>query len=316
MSFTGDGDRVRQLFDAEIKAMLQCYEHFEKLVPANGRAGAAHSGEDGRYVEALLRQYLQKYLPRDLEVLTGFILRPAVITARDGYERDGKKDSTSSQLDMIIYDTAHYPLFHRFENNVIASPEGVVAVLSVKKHLRRGNVATECANLAKVADLCRCKDQDDKPSRGPFLGIVAMDTIFTQQKDKKTIDMSTEDVIPEILNEIQTAYESAMPYFDRIVGYVGALKRWGITKRRPPNDDEKQVAAMSHVVHETVSKRLDWGFQYILSGILSVYYDKTRGQSRRRPGFTAFESPPDQANQFFIPYKGIYLPSDSWQKLR
>jgi hypothetical protein len=40
--------------------------------------------------------------------------------------------------------------------------------------------------------------------------------------------------------------------------------------------------------------QLHQGFQYILSGILSVYYDKTRG-GVKRPGYTAFAAKPATA---------------------
>ena len=36
---------------------------FQVLIPADGREGAAHTGEDGMYVEALLKSYIQKFLP-------------------------------------------------------------------------------------------------------------------------------------------------------------------------------------------------------------------------------------------------------------
>lgn len=315
MDFKSEGASLRHLFDAEIRTLLLCYEHFEKLVPGDGRSGSAHAGEDGRYVESLLRQHLQKYLPRDLEVLTGFILRPAIITGKDGAEREGKGDRKSRQLDIIVYDTAHYPLFQRFENNVVAPPEGVVAVLSVKKHLRSGNVKAECESLGDVADLCRCKDHAGQVIRGPFLGIVAMDSAFEKVVDKKRVAKSSEVVIAEVLEELRLACQNPIPYFDRVVGYIGALKKWGITKRRPSLGDNQRNAAMSHIIHETDNAAADWGLQFILSGILSVYYDKSRGQNRRRPGFTAFESSPNQVSQTLIPINGLYLPNDSWDQL-
>ena len=33
------------------------------LIPAKNRNGADHNGEDGRYVETLIREYLKRYLP-------------------------------------------------------------------------------------------------------------------------------------------------------------------------------------------------------------------------------------------------------------
>lgn len=73
-----DGKRIREYWSNEMQALLDTYKQFQVLIPAENRNGADHNGEDGRYVETLIREYLKRYLPKDLEVLTGFILRPAV----------------------------------------------------------------------------------------------------------------------------------------------------------------------------------------------------------------------------------------------
>lgn len=79
-----DGSRVRDFLSGDITALLATYEQFERLVPHSEHAGAGHPGEDGRYVEALIRAYLKKSLPLSLQVSTGFILRPAVKTGLNG----------------------------------------------------------------------------------------------------------------------------------------------------------------------------------------------------------------------------------------
>ena len=42
-----DGARVRQFMENEVEAMLKTYEQFQILIPAEGKNGAAHPGEDG-----------------------------------------------------------------------------------------------------------------------------------------------------------------------------------------------------------------------------------------------------------------------------
>lgn len=71
--------------------MLKTYRQFQVLIPADGREGAAHPGEDGMYVEALLKSYIQKFLPAGLEVMTGFILRPG------GQDREREKGADRGQ---------------------------------------------------------------------------------------------------------------------------------------------------------------------------------------------------------------------------
>jgi hypothetical protein len=148
-----DGERVRLALAAEARAFMARYNQFATLLPAADTEGAAHRGEDGRFVEALVRGFLRQVLPKSLAVAAGFVLRPAVKTGVNGRERRGSLDSHSTQLDIIVYDAAHYPVFHELEGTVILPPEAVVAIISVKKNLRDADIAAECSALAKAAQL-------------------------------------------------------------------------------------------------------------------------------------------------------------------
>lgn len=129
-----DGKRIQMYMDREAKSMLEVYQQFQELLPSAEQNAAVHKGEDGRYVESLIRNYLRKFLPVGLEVLTGFILRPAVKTGVNNRSRRVEQDQHSTQLDIIVYDSSHYPIFQRFDrDNVIVPPEGVIAIISVKK---------------------------------------------------------------------------------------------------------------------------------------------------------------------------------------
>ncbi|TQL15019.1 hypothetical protein FBY58_1765 [Zymomonas mobilis] len=110
-----DGDRIREYWSNEVDALVKVYKQFETLVPASKGAGSQHKGEDGRYVEDLVREYLTRFLPKDLEVLTGFILRPAVKTGLKGKERNFENDLSSTQLDIIIYDSGDFR--HMIQND-------------------------------------------------------------------------------------------------------------------------------------------------------------------------------------------------------
>ena len=161
-----DGQRLQVFWNQEVNSLLAIYRQFETLLPNPTTAGAEHRGEDGRYVETLVRSYLQKYLPKDLEVLTGFILRPAVKLGDNDRSRKGDQDRHTTQLDIIIYDTGTYPVFQRMGDTVIAPPEGVVAILSVKKTLRDAEVAEECKALMEASRACRCDERVPDKRRG------------------------------------------------------------------------------------------------------------------------------------------------------
>lgn len=269
-----DGTRIQKYWSNEMQAMLDTYKQFQILIPAEGRNGAAHNGEDGRYVETLIREYLKRYLPKELEVLTGFILRPAVKTGLRNRNRKNEKDSHSTQLDILIYDSGRYPVFQRFGENVIVPPEGVVGIISVKKNLHENDIVHEAQALKAASKLCRCINDDGDPVRGPFLALVAMDSFEKRIK-------ATEQWIFEKLVGV---YSKENDCFDDLLGYIGSLNGWSIFKKRPKN---REVGEFIYFKHN--EKELHMGFQFLLTGILSVYYDKTRNYISR-PGFTAFPS--------------------------
>lgn len=177
-------------------------------------------------------------------------------------------------LDILIYDTGKYPVFQRFGENVIVPPEGGVGIISVKKNLRESDITHEAQVLKAASKLCHCINDDEQSVRGLFLALVAMDSF---EKKIKT----TEQWIFEKLAEV---YSKENDYFDDLLGYIGSLNSWSIFKRRPNIGDVGEFIYFKHNEEE-----LHMGFQFLLTGILSVYYDKTRNYISR-PGFTEFPS--------------------------
>jgi hypothetical protein len=273
-----DGKRIQQYWGKEVDALVEIYQQFERLIPNEKTEGSAHKGEDGRYVEELIRQYLKRYLPTSIEVLTGFILRPAVKTGLDGRERKKETDSHSTQLDIIVFDSGSYPVFQRFGDSVIVPPEGVLAIISVKKHLNDNDIKNESEALKHASELCFTKGQDEQYIRGPFLSIISV---------KSNIDKKRTDKCDWIFKELEETYKTnPKPYFDQLIGYIGALDEWSIFKKRPKGEDIKS-AEYIYFKHSDTETHL--GLQFILTGILSVFYDPTRS-GVNRPGFTGFPS--------------------------
>ncbi len=272
-----DGSRVRALLSSNTKALIFTYDQFESLVPSNRAAGSAHAAEDGKFVESLLRRYLRELLPEDLDIATGFILRPAVKTGVDGRERLKEKDRHSTQLDILVFDRNKYPVFKRFEGTVVVPPESVVAIISVKKNLSTSDIQKECKALKEVSALCRTLDSKNKKRRGPYLALVGMDY---RSPPKKT------SLAKKIFCEIQKSYQSTRPKFDDLIGLVGTIKGVSVFKTRPPQDDTEHAR---FICIEHKGDEEYWTLQLLLTGILSVFYDPSRS-SLRRPGFSGFES--------------------------
>ncbi|MFT6793413.1 MAG: hypothetical protein ACJAR1_001409 [Rubritalea sp.] len=276
-----DGKRIREYFSTEVEALLATYRQFQILIPSETTSGAAHSGEDGRYVESLITAYLRKFLPKELEILTGFILRPAVKTGINGKHREGDSDTHSSQLDIIVYDSSKFPVYQRFEANVIVPPEGVIAVFSVKKHLRDADIVNECSALKKVSELCVGHDSKGVKIRNPYLGLISMESLIK----KGGIDTkSNECTTSWIFKKLEEVYGDNSGFED-LVGYVGSFSDWSIFKKRPSQANDKAEFVL--LEHKDEENHL--ALQFLLTGVLSVYYDPSRNTTPR-PGFTAFES--------------------------
>ena len=268
-----DGTTIQNFFQQEALSMLDAYKNFETLIPSPRGAGAEHKGEDGRFVENLIRNFLSKYLPKELEVLTGFIARPAVKIGKNDRSRRNEKDNHSTQLDIVIYNSAHYPVFLRSNDMVIVPPEGVIGIISVKKTLNPEDIRHELCALKEASKLCRSNSL-----RGPYLALVSMDNNIIRKRPE-TIDW--------IYNNMKSLYDADNDLaFDDMVGYIGAVKHWSIFKARPTKT-EPQEAKYMMFKHDNIENHL-W-LQFLLTGILSVYYDNSR-TNITRPGFTSFPS--------------------------
>lgn len=269
-----DGTRIQNYFQQEALSMLDAYKNFETLIPSPKGAGAEHKGEDGRFVENLIRSFLSKYLPKELEVLTGFIVRPAVKIGKNNRSRNNEKDSHSTQLDIIIYNSAQFPVFLRSNDTVLVPPEGVICIISVKKTLNEGDIEHELFALKEASKLCRCGN-----IRGPYLALVSMDS---------KINKKNPDTFEWIFSKMKSLYEVDEDLgFDDMIGYIGALKLWSIFKKRPTKNNSKEARFVMFKHDDNTGNHL-W-LQFLLTGILSVYYDNSR-TNITRPGFTSFPS--------------------------
>lgn len=116
--------------------------------------GNHHWGEDGRYKEILLMNYLRRILPNTVSVGTGFVRID---------------DTLTSQIDIIVY-TNDLPLLFQEGDFIIATPQNVVAIIEVKSKLYRAKFA-EIVEKANSNGKTICSKLD----RGLFNGIFAYD---------------------------------------------------------------------------------------------------------------------------------------------
>lgn len=261
------GNRVREFFEIEAEVLHRRFLVLQTLLPSSTGSGAAHKGEEGRYVETLVRDFLNRHLPSQLLAMSGFIVRPSTKTGVENLERvESETDSHSTQLDVIIYDVANYPVFERFEEFCIVPPEGVIGVVSVKKTLRKSEIAKEIRALSAVVELCRLHGR-----RSPYIGL------FSFQASESTTEAE------EVFKVIRPDLEGQC--FDAMVNEITVIDRYVIFKWRLKDSPTGKV----RYVNVDCRNKKHVAIQRMIQSVLGVYYDETRGQTRERPGFVSFE---------------------------
>lgn len=102
----------------------------------------AHYPSLGTYKERILAETIRNYLPRSLEVGTGFVLFPHEEDAPHEYfdPLNQSAFTISKQCDILVYDADVYPPVFRDKDFVVLRPEAVKAVIEVKGSLNISEV--------------------------------------------------------------------------------------------------------------------------------------------------------------------------------
>jgi len=85
--------------------------------------GNSNWGEDGRYKEYILRNIIRKFLPSNLKIGTGFIVK-----------NENEEYKCSSQIDILIFDSSYSILFSEGDFFIV-SPNSVKAIIEVKTNI-------------------------------------------------------------------------------------------------------------------------------------------------------------------------------------
>ncbi|WP_193608645.1 DUF6602 domain-containing protein [Nocardioides lijunqiniae] len=152
-------------YDAAVSSLLSIADVFRKLFPNAAGNQSGHAGEEGRWTESLLAEFLRRNLPASLEVSTGFIL-------------DSERGLRSYQIDILIHDPSVSAPVLRYGEAVVVTPESVLGAISVKHTLRQNTLEKELSELSNIGDLC-----GRGGSAGPYLGLVAYEVGRARRQD-------------------------------------------------------------------------------------------------------------------------------------
>jgi hypothetical protein len=122
--------------------------------------GGSHYPSLGQYKERLLADSIRDFLPRTVEVGTGFVMFPHadINPPAGGQFHDPLNHSAfsmSRQCDILVYDVAKYPAIFRDRDFVVIRPEAVRAVIEVKGSLDRREVMSALTSFHDFANKWR-----------------------------------------------------------------------------------------------------------------------------------------------------------------
>jgi len=99
--------------------------------------GDSHWGEEGKYKEAILRNVIKRFLPSNLSIGTGFIIKSPLFNSNSSDIEE--KYLISNQIDIIIYDNTAPVLFSEGDF-VIVTDKNTKAIIEVKTKIRNNNI--------------------------------------------------------------------------------------------------------------------------------------------------------------------------------
>lgn len=292
---------ISQYFDDVAQSLMSNYRRLELLIPNTStkknseelKGGSDHTGEEGRFLENVIRVFLNRHLPKNLRALSGFILRPAALVGDNDTRRlrDQKTDKHSPQLDIIVYDVGNYPVFEQFEDFAIVPPEGVYAIISIKKRLRMSDINHELNALSYSASLCSHYNRMDAAKVKGFPPNQRVSGPVTALIGFKASFELNESNAKKLFGKINTI-QGGLPA-DGLVNLVSAIEQFSFFKGDVRFNDESNnyrvpYLWLNHKIGDEAPK-LNLTLQYLLHFILKLYYHSTRQPLLMKPGFNHFD---------------------------
>lgn len=103
--------------------------------------GDQHPGSDGNYKEAILKKSIERFLPNNIKIGSGFIVK---------YDNE-RRSTASSQIDLILYDSTR-PILFKQDDFIIVSSSAVKGIIEVKTKITSNNLKRTIEKSSKNRD--------------------------------------------------------------------------------------------------------------------------------------------------------------------
>lgn len=137
---------LKEIFDEVSKQMSSDLE--------KARKSFNHPGMKGNSAENTFKDFLNKYLPKNLDISTGILV--------DAFEKSSK------QLDVIISDAIKTPIFYESNDQRVIPVECAYSVIEVKTKLNKKEFNNTFENMMSVRRLKKTAYLSNAPIRYHF----------------------------------------------------------------------------------------------------------------------------------------------------
>lgn len=215
-----NSETLKEVYAENVKMLLHQSGVFRKLIPNNQNNNqSGHPGEEGRWTESLIVEYLRRNLPSNLEVSTGFVI-------------DKEQSQRSYQTDIIIHNPTITPPIFRYGDAVILHPGSVVAAISVKYKIYKNQIQKELEELRNIGKICSRMHPQEK---GPYLALIGYGIEQTHYTSKKW--MNNMKYYSRKIEQLYSDQPEMNEIIDSVISLDGAI--FHISKGKDQNNRKK-----------------------------------------------------------------------------
>jgi hypothetical protein len=253
---------LQDFLNGEHDSLLTSIDLFRKLLPHHDNDASVHSGEEGRFIELALTQYLKEKLPCGIGIGGGFVV-------------DVDSGWNSKQIDILLYDKINFAPLIKYGDAVVLPIQSIVAAFSVKRKLYKKHLINEINSLASIGSRFGGFGYPK-----PYLSIIAFDS------DQKDIVKAKKEVSDAIFDyyKPRTDYKERKHLYawNELLDSVIVFDKFIVKGSNFNPTDKKKKDASKYIWTGGDGAKRNLYIQHLLHGIHRSWYDIRRGNSSIR----------------------------------
>jgi len=247
----------QEFLNGEHDSLLASIDLFRTLLPHDTREASIHSGEEGRFIELALTQYLIDRLPGGIGIGGGFVV-------------DIEAGWNSKQIDILLYDKVNYSPIMRYGDAVVLPVQSIIGALSVKRKLYKSQLQNEIEALTNIGSR-----SGGLGNPKPYLSLIAFDC---EQKDIiKCKDAVFQEINDYYKPRIDVKSREILHSWNELLDSVIVFDKFIVKGTNFKPDDAKKRGASKYLWTGGAGIKRNQYIQHLLNGIHRSWYDTRRG---------------------------------------